>query len=145
MKRGLKKNLKSAFTLVELMVVVIIIGILASVGIPKYMKTVTSAQIRDIMTQLTTLHAANEIYRAQDGDEYLPGSGLSLTQINSGLNINIIAQSNVTYDYTRSSKTTYTADATFTAGGATYTISLTQDPISSTNPSCAASPGSCPS
>lgn len=139
-----KIRLLNAFTLVELIVVVVIVAILASVGIPKYMKTVDAAQIRDARTQLIALHAANEIYRAQSGGQYLPGTTLNLSQINAGLSINIIAASNVTYAYTRTSTTTYSATATFTSGLAAYTISVNQNPISSSNPSCAAVPGTCP-
>ena len=51
----------------EIMVVIIIIGILATIAIPNYSKTIDRSRLQDAMRQLITLHAANMILRAQSG------------------------------------------------------------------------------
>lgn len=50
------------FTLIEVMIVVAIIGILASVGYPAYTDYVRRGQIQEAFTQLSTLRAKMEQY-----------------------------------------------------------------------------------
>jgi len=125
---------KAAFTLTELMIVIVIMGILSILAIPNYAKSMARSRLQDAMKQLSTLHAANQIYRAQNlSDEYLPGTSLNLSQINQGLGINIIANG-LTYSYTRNSTNVRRYSATATDG--THTITLTENILSSTNPTC---------
>ena len=55
------KNQKG-FTLLELLIVVIIIGILASIAMPQYMKTIERAKTAEALTNLATLRGAMERY-----------------------------------------------------------------------------------
>ena len=55
------------FTLMELMVVVIIIGVIAAFAIPNYSKSIQKAHERDMLVQLTSIHASNLLYRSYDG------------------------------------------------------------------------------
>jgi|GEM_PF-981636 len=141
---------KEAFTLLELIVVVIILAVLTGLAVPNFLKTVTQAQLRDMMQQLTALHAANLIYLAQEGDEYLnsssclgpPAGTCNVNEINDNLNINLIQANGVTYSYTRIATRTYTATGAYKG----YTVTLTQAPISTSspfNPSCTGGPA-CP-
>ena len=125
-----------AFTLMEVMVVIILLTVVASFAIPNYADSVNRTRVRDAVSQLSVLNAANAVYNAQ-ANAFYPGTGLTIDSINSGLNINLIANS-LTYSYTRSSTTAYTATAAY---GSTFTVQVNQAAISSTNPCCSA--GNC--
>lgn len=53
---------KSAFTLIEMLVVVVIMGILASIAIPQYMGAIDKSRFVGIMTQVEQLAEAEESY-----------------------------------------------------------------------------------
>lgn len=67
MKKLLKE--KKGFTLVELMVVVIIVGILAAVAVPLYRGNVKKAQASEGQALLGSVRTAQRIYYAEH-DEY---------------------------------------------------------------------------
>ena len=50
------------FTLIELLVVVLIIGILSSVALPQYQKTVLKSRAAEAWTNLSALNTAGKIY-----------------------------------------------------------------------------------
>ncbi len=145
------QKLKTGFTLMEIMVVIIIIGILATIAIPNYSKTIDRSRLQDAMQQLITLHAANMILRAQSGTGFLDTFGGNWDHItfNPLLGINIIPNG-FTYTYT-GTPTTFTATAKL---GTTYTVTITEieidtDPSNTIpdNPICtggAACPGTGP-
>ena len=62
-----------AFTLIELMIVVAIIGILAAIAIPNYAKFTCRAKQSEAKSALRTLHVAEEAYRSEYTD-YLHGN-----------------------------------------------------------------------
>ena len=58
----------SGFTLVELLVVVIILGILAAIVIPRFANASINAQTASLKNQLQTVRAAIQLYRVQHRD-----------------------------------------------------------------------------
>lgn len=56
---------KSAFTLVELLIVVIILGILAAVVIPQFSDASNDAKLSSLQTNLATIRGQIELYRLQ--------------------------------------------------------------------------------
>ncbi|MCC6678575.1 MAG: type II secretion system protein [Phycisphaerales bacterium] len=61
----------SAFTLVEILIVVVILGILAAIVVPQFTNATQDAQAGNIQAQLDTLNNQLELYRARE-NEYPP-------------------------------------------------------------------------
>jgi len=72
---------KSGFTLVEILVVVVILGILAAIVIPQFTPAATEAKTSRICSDLQVMRLAIELYEVQHNDD-LPGStaGVSFQQ-----------------------------------------------------------------
>lgn len=58
-----KRNKQSGFTLIEIMVVVVIIGILASVVVPRIMDNPDKARVAKTKNDIRALESALDIYR----------------------------------------------------------------------------------
>jgi len=67
----------SAFTLIELMIVVAIIAFLAAIGIPQYFKYQAKARAAEVAITLASLHTAEQAYYAEHGEysDNLNGDG----------------------------------------------------------------------
>ena len=82
----MKTKLQSAFTLVEIMIVVAIIGLLAAIAIPNFVKARENAQLNSIFNNLRILEGAKDQWALEqkkgtgeavtldDVAEYLRGS-----------------------------------------------------------------------
>lgn len=69
--RTFRQQGKSGFTLVELVIVILILGILAAVAAPKMFDTATNARTSATRHSLMVVRDAIQLYRAQNGA--LPG------------------------------------------------------------------------
>lgn len=65
MKWIIKKN--KGFTLVELMVVIVVIGILASVAIPKFLDASQKAKASEFPTQLSAIYTGQIAFNVEQG------------------------------------------------------------------------------
>jgi type IV pilus assembly protein PilE len=134
---------RKAFTLIELIAVVIIVAIVAAFAIPNYTKTIERAHLKDATGNLIAVHSAQQVRFSEQG-KYWPDSAITvdLASINTNLKLNIIAQS-MTYTCTGTALgTTFICDAV-RSGSAPYTVRATQAVLSVTNPQCI-SEASCP-
>ena len=59
---------KSGFTLVEILIVVVILGILAAVVIPQFSEASTEAKTSSLCTDLQTVRSQIELYKIQHND-----------------------------------------------------------------------------
>ena len=65
--KNLLTKLRQGFTLIEILIVVVIIGILATVAIPTYFSYVEKAYASDAKTQIKNILMNADIYRQEQG------------------------------------------------------------------------------
>jgi len=92
---------RKGFTLIELLIVVVIIGILAAIAIPKFANTKQQAYLATLKSDLRNLVTAEEAYFA-DNTTYT--TALSTTQFD--------ASQGVTYNVNQASGTGWSGTAT---------------------------------
>jgi type IV pilus assembly protein PilA len=66
-RTGQSISKRNGFTLVELMVVVVIVGILAAVAIPKFLDASNKAKASEFPTQLAAIYTGEMAYNAENG------------------------------------------------------------------------------
>ena len=78
---------KKGFTLLEVLVVIIIIGILAALALPQYMKTIKKARVAEATSNIGSIRGA-EIRYYQENDAIVAGSNFSELDIEDPNNVN---------------------------------------------------------
>ena len=73
----MRARVRKAFTLVEILIVVVILGILAAIVIPQFTNATQDAQGGNIQSQLDTLNNQIELWKARHNGG-LPGGGASM-------------------------------------------------------------------
>jgi len=68
LKEEAKMRAKSGFTLVEILIVVVILGILAAIVIPQFTEASTEAKTSSLRTDLQTVRSQIELYKIQHND-----------------------------------------------------------------------------
>jgi prepilin-type N-terminal cleavage/methylation domain-containing protein len=122
---------RKGFTLVELLVVLLIVGVLAALGLPQFMKTKEQAIGREAITNLKLIAAAQRIYRLELSNNFYPypaNTQDNINEINEKLKL-YITEGNWNYTVT-STGTPTTSNFTSTAvrasgiyaNNCTYTI-----------------------
>lgn len=104
---------KKGFTLIELLIVVVIIGILAAIAIPKFSNTKEKAYIATMKADLRNLVTAQEAYFA-DNSVYTTSLATTQYQTSSGVSVGTITVG----------QGTFAAVASY-AGGTTRTCTIT--------------------
>lgn len=125
------RRAKAGFTLIELLIVVVIIGILAAIAIPKFGNTKSSAQIASMKSDLRNLATAQETRFAQLGSYGSDLASVSPTYFQPSSNVTITLGAPV--------GTVYTATAALLAGvtvKCTMTVNSTVAADSSGMPVC---------
>ncbi len=140
---------KKAFTLTELLVVVLIAGIMASFAIPNYSKAVERSHQTDAVNQLTTIWSANQVYRAQNGRFWPPdnngGFGYLIVDINTNLALGVI-ENGMTYNCVGAGAPpgTFACTAARKPPAPTFTVRVTEAVLSATNPDPCVGGVNCP-
>ena len=66
----MRNQVRKAFTLVEILIVVVILGILAAIVIPQFTSATQDAQAGNLKAQLQTLQSQIELYRARNNNTH---------------------------------------------------------------------------
>src|SRR3954470_8766603 len=73
---------KKGFTLIELLIVVVIIGILAAIAIPKFANTKDKAYVAAMKSDLRNLATYEEQYAADNNGAYFSGTATNAAALN---------------------------------------------------------------
>ncbi len=66
MRTHLRKRMRRAFTLIEILIVVVILGILAAIVIPQFTDASQEAMTSSLLTQLQTIRSQTELHNVQN-------------------------------------------------------------------------------
>jgi general secretion pathway protein G len=74
----MRNRMKRGFTLVEILIVVVILGILAAIVIPQFSQASTDSKVSSLTSNLQTLRSQIALYKIQHND-VIPADGAALT------------------------------------------------------------------
>jgi prepilin-type N-terminal cleavage/methylation domain-containing protein len=111
---------RKGFTLIELLIVVVIIGILAAIAIPKFANTKEKAYLASMKSDLRNMATTQESYFA-DNQVYTTGPASNVAGATVSLN-GFVPSSGVTVGATASGGTGWVATAAHTATTKTCAI-----------------------
>src|SRR3989475_11054646 len=85
---------RKGFTLIELLIVVVIIGILAAIAIPKFANTKDKAYVAAMKSDLRNMATYEEQYAADNGGAYFSGTATTaapLQRFSPSQNVPVVA------------------------------------------------------
>ena len=132
-------NKKIGFTILETMIVLIIVGIIASFAVPNYARSIEHGYERNARVNLMSMQSSSKIIQARTG-AYPIFTTSNIEAINSNLSLSIDDNN---FNYTYTSDGTALNITAVRAASADYTLTITGAPISDTNPSCVDGAGEC--
>jgi len=95
-------NTRKGFTLIELLIVVVIIGILAAIAIPKFANTKEKAYIASMKSDLRNLVTAQEAYFSDNNSSYASSTTSMGTNYKSSTGVTVTINSNTATGWTAS-------------------------------------------
>src|SRR5829696_3603559 len=119
-KTVMRKNTRRGFTLIELLIVVVIIGILAAIAIPKFANTKEKAYLASMKSDLRNMATVEEGYFS-DWQVYTGGSASNVGGTTASLS-GFVPSAGVTVTATAAAGAGWSASATHTATTKTCAI-----------------------
>ena len=123
------------FTLIELIVIMIVVGILASFAVPQFIVTKERALDREARSILSLIQAAEKICKMETAAYYpAAGSTSDIDAINTNLRLSLPAASaSSSWNYTIDSDAQQATAVRNKAGGRSHSIPFTSDTITCTD------------
>ncbi|MCX5700811.1 MAG: type II secretion system protein [Candidatus Omnitrophica bacterium] len=122
-----KRYFARGFTLVEMIVVAVIIGILVTFAAPQFIKTKERTLDKDAQANLSLIQSGERIYRMEQG-VYYPALGTStsvVADINTNLKVSLpVSSTSWSYTLTNTAGSETAKGTRVGAGGRIWTINL---------------------
>jgi len=118
-----KKNSQKGFTLIELMIVVVIIGILAALAIPRFMRATTKSKQSEAKQILKQIYVMQQAYRQEKDTYFVTASVAGSATPNAFATIGVEIGPTARYSYTFT-----LANATLFTCTAQAAVNLDDDP-----------------
>jgi len=116
----MRNTIRKGFTLIELLIVVVIIGILAAIAIPKFANTKEKAYLASMKSDLRNMATTQEAYFA-DFQVYVSGSASNVGGTTAAVN-GFVPSSGVSVTATASGGTGWSASSTHSGTSKTCAI-----------------------
>lgn len=113
--------MKKGFTLTELLTIIVILGVLAAIALPRFSKTGDKTKARQAVAYLRLIRAGEQMYFAKNG-QYVACAGKAALKTNLGVEV---TTESYAFNVTTPTPTTFTATAT----RGTTTINYNQDGV----------------
>jgi type IV pilus assembly protein PilA len=128
---------KNAFTLLEVIIVAVIIGILVGIALPAYRKSKESALDKEARVNLRLIQAAERIYNMEHNFYYPYNTSTSvITDINSYLKLQLPNPATLNWSYNVSSLLTNANKSTMSAARTTPSRTWTLNLNDENDPTC---------
>jgi prepilin-type N-terminal cleavage/methylation domain-containing protein len=129
---SMSRKMTTAFTALELLVVIIIIGILATLSLPNLRKMKEKSYDNEAKATLKLIQAAEKIYYMQNGFYYPPSGTTTHSLLNNNLKVFLPTSGHLNWNYSATAGTG-AATASRAPSGRRWSIAITEEEATCTS------------